>query len=576
MSYLVLARKWRPQTFGEVVGQGHVTRTLQNAIKQERLAHAIIFSGARGVGKTSIARIVAKAINCENGPAEEPCNQCAICQGITKGHCVDVIEIDGASNRGIDEIRHLRENIVFHPVQCRFKVYIIDEVHMLTREAFNALLKTLEEPPRHVYFIFATTEASKIPETIRSRCQHYEFRLLRPTEIYNHLSMICERDHLGLEPQAIELISRAAQGSIRDSLSLLDQVVAFGARSKEDVHEALGLIPSETISMLVTAILKGRVKEAMLAIDHVNRHGGDLKRLAQGILYLLRDLLLLDEIGDEARDLFSNPIHELEPFKKEPLDGDVLKEAIGLLARSMDHIARSSTPRLLLETTVIRMCQLKDIVNIDHIIEKLAGVDLAQVASKGTVETRASMARTSEAADASGVCCPAHSYSKASSSEAGHDGGKTSVKQENTDGPHRVDPGEGPKNVQGFISYLKQCLNGGNDPLFHYVQGLESVDLAEDGTLRFICGNTFLEERLKAPGLKEKLKSSAKAYFDRDLKVIITCANGRSAENSGNNALKAKEPDHPAQQKELREHPLVQEVIRVFGARVESVELFRP
>lgn len=219
--YLVLARKLRPQTFEEVIGQRHVTQTLQNAIQQNRLAHALIFSGPRGVGKTSVARILAKAVNCKKGPTPTPCNECESCTAITQGNFADVLEIDGASNRGIDEIRSLRENCRFRPVAGRFRVYIIDEVHMLTKEAFNALLKTLEEPPEHVFFLMATTEPHKIPATIHSRCQHYEFRRIPIQRLADYLNQIVEKEGLGMDKACTLLIAREADGSVRDRKSVV-------------------------------------------------------------------------------------------------------------------------------------------------------------------------------------------------------------------------------------------------------------------------------------------------------------------------------------------------------------------
>jgi DNA polymerase-3 subunit gamma/tau len=243
MSYIVLARRYRPQNFDELIGQSHVALTLKNALALNRIAHAYLFSGPRGVGKTSAARILAKSLDCEKRKDHSPCNTCVSCEEITKGISMDVIEIDGASNRGIDEIRNLRENVKFAPVSGKYRIYIIDEVHMLTKEAFNALLKTLEEPPPHVIFIFATTEPYKVPLTIISRCQRFDFRRVSVNEIVKHLQYIAGKENIDVEDEALYLIAQASEGSMRDSQSLLDQAVSYSGKkiAKKDVQDFLGL-----------------------------------------------------------------------------------------------------------------------------------------------------------------------------------------------------------------------------------------------------------------------------------------------------------------------------------------------
>src|SRR5262245_17337699 len=258
MSYQVTARKWRPQTFAELVGQEHVARTLQNALRQGRIAHAYLFTGTRGVGKTTTARLLAKALECEQGPLPEPCNQCAACQAVTTGNSLDVLEIDGASNRGIDEIRDLREKIRYAPARSRYKIYIIDEVHMLTEHAFNALLKTLEEPPPQVVFIFATTEPQKVPSTILSRCHRFDFWQVASSEIAQCLGKIAEEEHIHIGSEALYRIARRAEGSLRDAQTLFDQVVAFcGSEVRdEDLGQLLGAAGEEQTVALLAAILE--------------------------------------------------------------------------------------------------------------------------------------------------------------------------------------------------------------------------------------------------------------------------------------------------------------------------------
>ncbi|MEJ2068394.1 MAG: DNA polymerase III subunit gamma/tau, partial [Deltaproteobacteria bacterium] len=258
MSYLVIARKYRPKTFDEVVGQGHVSRTLKNAIKIGRIAHAYLFSGPRGVGKTTVARIMAKALNCENGPTPDPCNKCKMCTGINEGSVTDVYEIDGASNTGVDDIRELRDNVRYLPASGRYNIYIIDEVHMLSINAFNALLKILEEPPAHVIFIFATTEPHKIPVTILSRVQRFDFRRLSLAEITGSLSQIAKEEGIKITDGALIIISREAEGSMRDAQSLMDQVVGFAGKevTEADVREVLGLTDRELLFRMAGALMK--------------------------------------------------------------------------------------------------------------------------------------------------------------------------------------------------------------------------------------------------------------------------------------------------------------------------------
>src|SRR5512139_2944372 len=278
-SYLVLARKWRPQLFEEVVGQQPITQTLQNAILKKRVAHAFLFTGARGVGKTSTARILAKALNCEKDLQTNPCNQCTNCQEITHGNSMDVIEIDGASNRGIDEIRELRENVRYTPAKSTYKIYIIDEVHMLTKEAFNALLKTLEEPPPHIIFIFATTEPHKIPATILSRCQRYDFKRIPFKEVIESLKRIMGEEGNEISPRGLLAIARESEGSLRDAQSLLDQVIAYSGTNihDEDVAEVLGLIDRKMLSDTIEAIADKDVERCMKVIEQVYHFGYDLQ-----------------------------------------------------------------------------------------------------------------------------------------------------------------------------------------------------------------------------------------------------------------------------------------------------------
>ncbi len=295
MTYVPLYRKWRSQNFDELVGQGFIVQTLKNAIKSGRISHAYLFSGVRGTGKTSTARIFAKALNCAKGPTDSPCGTCDQCIKIRDGHAVDTIEIDAASNRGIDEIRDLREKVRYTPVEGRYKVYIIDEVHMLTSEAFNALLKTLEEPPKHVVFILATTEPQKVPLTIASRCQRLDFRRLSNTEVSDHIRKIAKMEGIAIDDEAIQLIARNSEGAMRDAISLFDQLISFAGKSikHDDVIQMLGTASADLIFEFGDALGKEDVGALMALIGKLTSEGRSIPQVTREVLTHLRNLMLV-------------------------------------------------------------------------------------------------------------------------------------------------------------------------------------------------------------------------------------------------------------------------------------------
>jgi DNA polymerase III subunit gamma/tau len=378
MSYLVIARKWRPQTFEEVIGQPHATRTLQNAVRLDRIAHAYLFTGARGVGKTSIARILAKALNCEKGPSPIPCNQCSNCLEISKGNSVDVIEIDGASNRGIDNIRELRETVRYRPAKGRYKVYIIDEVHMLTSEAFNALLKTLEEPPPHVIFIFATTEPHKIPATILSRCQRFDFRRLGLQQIVEHLKTITSQEGVDFSEGVLYAIAREADGSMRDAQSLLEQLLAFSGDGLPDseILDILGVIDRQSVLRAAEAVLSGNAPACLGIIEDVYRRGIDSRRFCQHLCDHFRNLLFI-AISDDRETRLDLPEDEMKLLKD--LAATTTPESLHvyfqMLLRGEEEIRRSSMPKIALEMLLLRMAQLPQLESIDAVLDRIATLE---------------------------------------------------------------------------------------------------------------------------------------------------------------------------------------------------------
>lgn len=374
MSYLVLARKWRPQTFEDVVGQQHIMQTLQNAIAQNRVAHAFLFTGSRGVGKTSTARIFAKALNCHHAPCAEPCNACPSCLEITEGKSLDVIEIDGASNRGIDPIRELREAVRYAPARDRYKIYIIDEVHMLTTEAFNALLKTLEEPPPHALFIFATTDPNKVPVTIVSRCQQYDFKRITVNDLVAHLKRIAESENIPFEDGALQLIARTARGGARDALSSMDQIIAFAAPpiTAEKAAEILGVASRETLTTLVKAVLSHDVNTAIECLQKADQYGQDLAQFAFDLLAYLRDITLCVATKNKpgVTELSANEVQTLAPVLK-ITSVNTLQRIFQIWYETSELIPKSLSPKLFMEMTLVKMCNVENVIPLTQILQKL-------------------------------------------------------------------------------------------------------------------------------------------------------------------------------------------------------------
>ena len=358
MSYIALYRQWRPQEFDSLIGQDHISKTLANAIKSGKIAHAYLFSGPRGTGKTSTAKILAKALNCVEGPSPVPCNHCENCLKINDGTSMDVFEIDAASNRGIDEIRDLRESVKFSPVDGKFKIYIIDEVHMLTSEAFNALLKTLEEPPSHVVFILATTEAHKIPATIHSRCQRYDFRKITDAEIFARLQYVAENMKIQVEPEVLRIIATHADGGMRDALSILDQCSTFAEVITVDaVREILGLIGREWIWALVEALAQKNTKESLVLLNDILSKGKDIKQILIELAQYFREIMLY-QVEGSAQNFSSSESNEVLKKHSRCFSYDELVEYIKSIHSAINELRFSPQPRITLEVLLVTLCNV--------------------------------------------------------------------------------------------------------------------------------------------------------------------------------------------------------------------------
>ncbi len=394
MDYLIFARKFRPQTFDEIVGQETITTTLKNAIRQERVPQSFLFSGPRGVGKTSTARILAKALNCKDGPTETPCGKCVSCKEIEQGSSMDVLEIDGASNRGIEEIRGLRETVKFKPSAGNFKIYIIDEVHMLTTEAFNALLKTLEEPPSHVKFIFATTEAYKVPLTILSRCQRFQFKRISVAEVAEKLGKIAQKEKLKYEKNALLMIAKATEGALRDAESLLDQLASFsdGEIKEADVLTLLGLA-SETLYVDVLNAIRGKKGDEIFGlVKKLYEEGADLGQFAKGLFEVFRHLLVLKTApkADALIDASSEMLKKLRGLAEDFSAGELLL-ALSILQNLQVQLRRPvATPKLLAEAALLKLVYLDGLKPVETLIQSAASgaraLPVAPVAEKKTIK----------------------------------------------------------------------------------------------------------------------------------------------------------------------------------------------
>jgi DNA polymerase-3 subunit gamma/tau len=374
MPYLVLSRKYRPQRFEEVVAQDHVTQTLKHALEADRLAHAILFTGPRGTGKTTVARILAKAVNCDSGPTATPCNQCRACSEITNGSSADVFEIDGASNNSVDQVRELRDNAVYKPAYSRFKIYIIDEVHMLSVSAFNALLKILEEPPAHVLFFFATTEPRKIPITILSRCQRHDMRRIAAAAIVEQMTALCAKEQVIVPEPTLRLIAKEADGSMRDALSLLDQVIVLGGDQIDHhlVVDLLGVVDHATTEAMADDLIVGNGQAILAKINEIYTHGQDIYGAYADLTAYIRRLLVAKLVPepDKILDITEAERREMQA-KVENVSAALLQSLFEQLTQAEPSVRMAKQPRLTLEMVLLKLVQTRPVLPIDTLIDKI-------------------------------------------------------------------------------------------------------------------------------------------------------------------------------------------------------------
>jgi DNA polymerase-3 subunit gamma/tau len=558
MSYLVFARKWRPQTFEEVIGQRAVTKTLMNALTANRIAHAYLFSGPRGVGKTTTARILAKGLNCEAGISKDPCNVCPSCLEITQGRHLDVIEVDGASNRGIDEVRELRENVRFSPYKGRYKVIVIDEAHMLTEPAFNALLKTLEEPPPRVVFILATTEAHKIPLTILSRCQRFEFRRIGTAEIVRRLQGMAQEEGVEVDSESLQLIARSAEGSLRDAQSLLDQVVSYsGSRvNAEDVATILGVVDRQKVEEAGGFILDGDGSALLQLVEDLCLAGHDLRLFCVGLLELIRDLMVI-QVSSSPESLLEGGagISDFLKEKAAQLSFPELDRLLQILIQAEVEMRRSPYPRFILEMALLRMVEGRKLQSVEEIWSRLCQMEKRLVPEP--VTSRADLPPRT----------PAAGRTSRAGEGAPEESGKDSAKE--TASAKREDGGEPSRNWLEDPRWMefKRAVKREKVSLAPLLEYFSSVSPQGNAVVIGVDGvNSYLSGALEDPGSRRILEGAIRVVFGQELKVRYEFGKKRGPREISPPPM-PPEPG-PAPSPMPPSNTLVEKALEVFEGRV--------
>jgi len=551
VSYEVLARKYRPQTFAGLTGQEHVSRTLQNAIDSGRVAHAFLFTGARGVGKTSSARILAKALNCEHGPAAEPCNACPLCKEITDGSSTDVFEIDGASNTGVDDVRELRDNSRYLPSHSRYKIYIIDEVHMLSTNAFNALLKTLEEPPPHVKFIFATTEPHKLPITILSRCQRFDFKRVPLVKIVGRLREIADQETITISDAALALIARKGDGSMRDSITCFDQVLAFCGNTvaDADVISLVGVVDRRLLADVSKAVFAADTQGALEGVRRVDAFGYNIRQFTQELISHFRNLLIIRSVqkpGD-ILDLAESELNELRQQAGDQTAADIQRR-LTLLVKAEVGMAHASFPRLLLEMALLKMATLQPVVPIQQLLERVRHLET------GLASTPELWAAVPVAPVSVSKAVPATHH------EAHPAGSGAQYGQKHSDWEH-------------FVTFCLEQKPALGAILEHGSPLAYAPDRIEIG---FPEGSYFLTSMQDPDNMQVAVALAARFTHQSTVVKITSMVSADEGGASPRTLAEKKKHDdeqrHASIRREVTEHPVVQETLRVLGGEIIEIE----
>jgi DNA polymerase-3 subunit gamma/tau len=582
MSYLVLARKWRPQTFEQIRGQAHIVRALQNAISSERIAHAYLFSGIRGVGKTSAARVLAKALNCTSGPTATPCNDCDACREITDGKSPDVFEIDGASNTGVDDVRRLREAVRYPPVRGSYRIYIIDEVHMLSTAAFNALLKTLEEPPAHVVFVFATTDPRKLPVTILSRCQQFDFKRLAPRELTEILGDVARDEGISIDEKSLVALAREADGSVRDGQSLLDQVISYAGEkvAYDDVRDVLGVVDRGLVIDVARAVLERNPRAVMERIAEAEQFGYDVQRFACDLLDVFRDLAVLKAVegGEDLVDLAAEEVEEVLRCAEDVPWEDV-HARFDILARGLETLRVAVRPESVLEMTLLKMAKLPPLLSLSEIATRVR--DRADTPTPAN-RPREAPPTARRDAPASGPTSPqrARAPGRAPTREIAEtkpeDPG-TAVAPVAEDevgapeGPPDAAPAGGPRDLGETWSELLAGAEEANRPFWNVLKA--HAKLTSWDPEQRLATVTYDDPRHEffLRSKTDLLTGVLRQVVAGDARLDLKCERPREQ------AEKRGETDRARSVKrEALEHPLVREAVEIFDGNIDEVRVLKP